>query len=102
MSLNYINFPPDLELWLTLSGLSYSLEQIFMVAKMFVLLRFNCICKGKLLLTSTSIRQACLLRGMDTLSVKATVKCFCLPSEKGSSLKESRGRSRIISEKGSI
>ena len=35
-SLNYIHLPPDLALWLTLSGSSYQcLEQIYMVPKMF-------------------------------------------------------------------
>ena len=42
-SLNYVNMPPDLALWLILTGSNYPcLEQINMVPKMFELLRFDC------------------------------------------------------------
>ena len=38
------NLPPDLALWLTLSGSNYPcLEQIYMVSKILELLRFDCI-----------------------------------------------------------
>ena len=43
-SLNYIHLPPDLVLLLTLSGSNYQyLEQVYMVPKIFELLRFDCI-----------------------------------------------------------
>ena len=45
-SLNYNYLPPDLALWLTLSGSNYPcLEQIYMVPIMFELLRSDCIRK---------------------------------------------------------
>ena len=41
--LNSIYLPPELALWLILYGLSYTcLGQIYMVPKMFELLRFDC------------------------------------------------------------
>ena len=46
--LNYTHLPPDLELWLTLSGSNYPcLEQISMVTKMLELLKFDCNNKTK-------------------------------------------------------
>ena len=43
-SLNYSHLSPDLVLQLTHSGLNYPcLEQIFMVPKIFKLMKFNCI-----------------------------------------------------------
>ena len=43
--LNYPHLPPDLALWLTLSGSNYPcLEQLYMVPKMFEPLRFDCTC----------------------------------------------------------
>ena len=43
-SLNYIHLPPNLALWVTLSGSNYPcLEQIYMLQEIFELLRFDCI-----------------------------------------------------------
>ena len=45
---NYIHLPPDLVLGLVLSGSNYPcLEQIYVVPKMFELLRFDCIIQKK-------------------------------------------------------